>query len=138
MKLLILNGPNLNLLGVREPDIYGSTTFEDFFKELSSKYSEVELDYFQSNHEGVLIDTIHESVGVYDGIVFNAGAFAHYSIALSDSIAAINVPVIEVHISNVFGREDYRQSLVMAKNCKGFISGFGLKSYELAIQSFLK
>lgn len=136
MKLLILNGPNLNLLGTREPHIYGNRAFEKYFKLLNAEFPNVELEYFQSNHEGELIDKMHEKRDKVDGIVFNPGAFAHTSIALSDCIAAIDTPVVEVHISNVFDREDYRKNLMLAKNCKGFISGFGLDCYRLAVASF--
>lgn len=137
MKLLILNGPNLNLLGKREPGIYGAQSFEEFFQSLQTKYSSVELHYFQSNVEGILVNKIHEVGFDFDGIIFNAGAYTHTSIAIADAIAGIKTPVIEVHISNVYAREEYRHKSFMAKNCKGVITGFGLKSYELALQSFL-
>lgn len=136
IKLLIINGPNLNLLGTREPHIYGNRAFEKYFNLLDEEYPQIKFEYYQSNHEGQLIDKMHESDNSVDGIILNAGALAHYSLAISDCIAAIKTPVIEVHISNVFGRESYRQDLVMAKNCKGFISGFGMESYRLAIESF--
>ncbi|MFN8414957.1 MAG: type II 3-dehydroquinate dehydratase [Cytophagaceae bacterium] len=137
MKLLILNGPNLNLLGKREPGIYGAQSFEEFFQSLQTKYPSIELYYFQSNVEGLLVNKIHEVGFDFDGIIFNAGAYTHTSIAIADAIAGIKTPVIEVHISNVYAREEYRHKSFMAKNCKGVITGFGLKSYELALQSFL-
>lgn len=133
-KIIIINGPNLNLLGLREPAIYGGQTFETYFENLQSSFPELTLEYFQSNHEGVLIDKLHE-VGFegYKGIVMNAGAFTHTSLAIADAIAAIQTPVIEVHISNVHARESFRQHSYMAANCKGVISGFGLESYRLAV-----
>jgi 3-dehydroquinate dehydratase-2 len=137
MKVLILNGPNLNLLGKREPGIYGAQSFEEFFQSLQTKYPSVELHYFQSNVEGILVNKIHEVGFDFNGIIFNAGAYTHTSIAIADAIAGIKSPVIEVHISNVYAREEYRHKSFMAKNCKGVITGFGLKSYELALQSFL-
>ena len=137
MKLLILNGPNLNLLGKREPEIYGSTTFLDYFEDLKSKFSTVDIEYYQSNSEGSLIDKIHEVGFTYDGIVLNAGAYTHTSVAIADAIKGITTPVIEVHISNVHAREEFRHKSFLAPNAKGVICGFGLKSYDLAIQSFL-
>jgi len=137
MKLLILNGPNLNLLGKREPAIYGSTSFEDYFKTLQDKYDTIELSYFQSNIEGELIDKLHEVGFTYDGIVLNAAAYTHTSVGIADAVKAIETPVIEVHISNVYAREEFRHTSFIAPNVKGIIAGFGLKSYELAIQSFL-
>ncbi|TCI94962.1 type II 3-dehydroquinate dehydratase [Tenacibaculum sp. M341] len=138
MKLIIINGPNLNLLGKREPTIYGNTSFESFFEEeLKEKYSNVELIYFQSNIEGEIINKIHEVGFSYDGIVLNAAAYTHTSVAIGDAVKAIETPVIEVHISNVHSREKFRHTSYIAPNAKGVISGFGLKSYELAIQSFL-
>lgn len=137
MKIQIINGPNLNLLGTREKSIYGESGFELFFKELSAKYQSVELHYYQSNVEGELINKLHEVGFTFDGIVMNAGAYTHTSIGIADAIAAINTPVVEVHISNVYARESYRHVSLMAKNCKGIITGFGLQSYELALQSFL-
>lgn len=136
MKILILNGPNLNLLGKREPNIYGSSDFETYFNSLVKQFSEVELSYFQSNIEGILIDKLHEVGFSYDGIVFNAGAYTHTSIALADAIASITTPVIEVHISNTHSREDFRKHSMIASKCKGIIIGLGLKSYELAIRAF--
>lgn len=137
-KILILNGPNLNLLGRREPSVYGNRTFSDFFEELKKKYdSEVELFYFQSNHEGALIDKLHEVGFSFDGIVFNAGAYTHTSIAIQDAIKAIETPVIEVHISNVFAREEMRHHSFLSPVVKGVLCGFGLQGYELAIKSLL-
>lgn len=137
MKIIIINGPNLNLLGVREPEKYGSQTFESYFSDLKSKYPNVDLEYFQSNHEGVLLDKIHSVGFSYDGIILNAGALTHTSIALADAIAAIKTPVIEVHISNVHAREEFRHHSFISKNAKGIIVGFGIKGYELALQNFI-
>lgn len=137
MRILILNGPNLNLLGKREPEIYGSTSFEDYYKELEQMFPELELDYYQSNVEGELVNKLQEVGFSIDGIVFNAGGYTHTSVAIADAIAAIETPVIEVHISNVYAREEtIRRQSLMAKNCKGVVAGFGLKSYELALRSF--
>lgn len=138
MKILILNGPNLNLLGVREPGIYGSESFEDYFKSLQRKYEEVELEYWQSNIEGELINKIQETGFSYDGIVLNAGAYTHTSVAIADAIAAIRCPVIEVHISNTAKREAFRHLSYLSAVCWGTITGFGLKSYELAVEAFLR
>lgn len=137
MKIQIINGPNLNLLGKREPGIYGSEGFETFFEELKSKYPEIELSYYQSNVEGEMINKLHEIGFEFDGIIMNAGAYTHTSVAIADAIAGIKTPVIEVHISNVYAREEFRHHSMMAKNCKGIITGFGLKSYELALLSFV-
>ena len=137
MKILILNGPNLNLLGKREPAIYGHSSFDTYFEELKDKFPTVELVYFQSNIEGVLIDKLHEVGFSYAGIVMNAGAYTHTSIALGDAIASITTPVIEVHISNTHAREDFRKESKLASVCRGVILGFGLKSYELALRAFL-
>ena len=137
MKLLILNGPNLNLLGKREPEIYGSTTFIDYFKTLESKFSGVELEYYQSNVEGEIIDKIHEVGFSYDGVILNAGAYTHTSVAIADAVKGVETPVIEVHISNVHAREEFRHKSFLAPSAKGVICGFGLLSYDLAIQSFL-
>ena len=137
-KILILNGPNLNLLGKREPSVYGNRSFEDFFHELKEAYRDrAELEYFQSNVEGVLIDKIHEAGFASDGIVFNAGAYTHTSIALADAIRAVPAPVVEVHISNVHAREEYRRHSFLAPACKGCIAGFGLDSYRLAVEALL-
>lgn len=137
MKVIIINGPNLNLLGKREPEIYGSQTFEDYLKTLQNKFSSVEISYYQSNIEGELIDKLHEVGFSYDGIIINAGAYTHTSIGLGDAIKGIKTPVVEVHISNTFGREEFRHQSYISPNAKGVILGFGMQSYELAIQSFL-
>jgi 3-dehydroquinate dehydratase-2 len=138
MKILIINGPNLNLLGKREPDIYGSRSFEDFFEELKKDFPQAELEYFQSNHEGVLLDKLHEAGFSADGIVLNAGALTHTSIALADAVAAIQTPVIEVHISNVHRREAFRHHSYLSAKCVGSIIGLGLEGYRLAVEYFLK
>ena len=135
-KILILNGPNLNLLGVREKGIYGDQPFEQYFQELKRKYAVLELEYFQSNSEGAMIDKLHEVGFSYDGIVLNAGAYTHTSVAIADAIASINTAVVEVHISNVHQREAFRHHSYLSKNCKGVILGFGLDSYRLALESF--
>lgn len=137
MKLIIINGPNLNLLGKREPEIYGSETFEDFFKALQQKFKNIELSYFQSNIEGEIIDKLHEVGFDYDGIILNAAAYTHTSVGIGDAVKGINTPVIELHISNVHAREEFRQHSYIAAGAKGVLFGFGLKGYELAIQSFL-
>lgn len=134
---MIINGPNLNLLGKREPEIYGSLTFEAFFSELKEKYSSVSLEYFQSNIEGELIDKLHEVGFSYDGVILNAGAYTHTSIGIGDAIKGIETPVVEVHISNTFSREEFRHQSYISPNAKGVILGFGMASYGLAIQSFL-
>ena len=136
MKIAIINGPNLNLLGKREPDIYGHTSMNEYLIYLKSKLPQFQIEYFQSNVEGELINKIHEVGFSYHGIIINAGAYSHTSIALADAIAAINTPVVEVHISNVFAREDFRQQSYLTKYTKGSITGFGLQSYELALISF--
>ena len=138
MKISIINGPNLNLLGQREPSIYGNQTFEQFFTELKSKFPQVELNYFQSNIEGELIDEIQRIGFSSDGIILNAAAYTHTSVGLGDAIKAIETAVIEVHISNTFSREDFRHTSYITPNAKGLILGFGLDSYRLAIESFLK
>ena len=137
MKLLILNGPNLNLLGKREPTIYGSETFEAYLKVLQAKYPDIELHYFQSNIEGELIDKLHEVGFSYDGIVINAGAYTHTSVALADAIKGIETPVIEVHISNTFSREEFRHNSFLSPVVDGIIIGFGLDSYRLALESII-
>lgn len=137
MKLIVINGPNLNLLGKREPEIYGANSFEEFFIRLKEQFSDIQFDYFQSNIEGELIDKLHEVGFDFDGVILNAGAYTHTSVAIGDAIKAINTPVIEVHISNVHSREDFRSISYIAPNSKGVITGFGLKSYVLAVQSFL-
>ena len=136
-KILILNGPNLNLLGRREPAIYGTLTFEEFFDTLKKKYADIDLVYFQSNVEGELINKLHEVGFSFDGVILNAGAYTHTSVAIGDAIKGIETPVIEVHISNVHSREDFRHTSYIAPNAKGVIAGFGLQSYELALESFL-
>lgn len=133
-----MNGPNLNLLGVREPGIYGSQSFEAYFEELSKRFPQVTLEYYQSNVEGELINKLQEVGFTYDGIVLNAGAYTHTSVALHDCIRSLKTPVIEVHISNVHQREDFRHHSFLSPACKGVICGFGLDSYRLAIESFLK
>jgi len=138
MKIIIVNGPNLNLLGKREPSIYGSQTFEDYFETLKSKFSGIELSYFQSNIEGELIDKIHETGFSYDGIILNAAAYTHTSVGIGDAVKGVATPVIEVHISNVYERESFRHTSYIAPNVKGVIAGFGLQSYELAIRSFIE
>lgn len=137
MEIIIINGPNLNLLGKREPEIYGEDSFEDFLLHLKGLFPEVSLHYFQSNSEGVLIDKLHELGFSYDGIILNAGAYTHTSIALADAIASIETPVIEVHISNVYARETFRHHSYLSPHCEGVIVGFGLRGYELAVQYFL-
>ncbi len=137
MKILILNGPNLNLLGKREPEVYGGRDFNSYLDELRSEFKSLSIDYHQSNIEGELIDKLQEADGQYDCVVFNAGGYTHTSVAIADCVAAIEVNVIEVHISNVYAREDYRHSSLMAKSCLGVIAGFGLNSYKLALESLL-
>jgi len=136
-KIQIINGPNLNLLGTREPSVYGNQTFEAYYQSLKLLFPDVQLDYFQSNTEGAIIDKIQETGFTYDGIVLNGGAYTHTSIAIADAIRSITVPVIEVHISNVFKREDYRHHSFLSEACKGCIVGFGMDSYRLAIDSIL-
>ena len=137
MKIIIINGPNLNLLGKREPEVYGSNSFEDYFSSLKNTFSEVELFYYQSNIEGEIIDKLHEVGFDYDGVVLNAAAYTHTSVGIGDAVKAIETPVVEIHISNVHSREDYRHTSYIAANAKGVIFGFGLKGYDLAIESFL-
>jgi len=137
MKIQIINGPNLNLLGVREKSIYGDTGFETYLEALRKRYPDVDISYYQSNVEGEIINKIHEVGFTHDGIVLNAGAYTHTSIAIADAIAAIKTPVIEVHISNVYKREEFRHSSMLAASCKGVIAGFGMDSYRLAVESLL-
>ncbi len=137
MKIAIINGPNLNLIGNREPEIYGNLNFESYLNELKLLYPEVEFLYYQSNVEGELINKLHEIGFNYNGIILNAGAYTHTSIAIADAIAAIKTPVIEVHISNIFAREDFRHKSFTGSKCKGSISGLGLKGYELALKYFI-
>ena len=136
-KILIINGPNLNLLGIREKDIYGDQKFTDYLKKLKIKFSEINIEYFQSNIEGELIDKIHEVGFEYDGIIINAAAYTHTSVGIGDAIKSIEKPVVEVHISNTYSREEFRHKSFLSPNVNGIIQGFGLKSYELAIKSFL-
>jgi len=136
-RIQIINGPNLNLLGKREPTVYGNKTFESYFQELKILFPDAQLDYFQSNTEGELINKIHEIGFSYDGIVLNAGAYTHTSIAIADAIRSITAPVLEVHISNVFQREEFRHHSYLSEVCKGCIVGFGLDSYRLAIDAML-
>ena len=135
-KIIIINGPNLNLLGKREPDVYGNQDFENYFNRLKASYPDVELDYFQSNVEGEIINKLHETGFSFDGIILNTGADTHTSIAIADAIRGITVPVVEVHISNVFSRENFRHHSYLSEVCRGVIVGFGLDSYRLAIESY--
>lgn len=136
MRIIIINGPNLNLLGKREPSIYGNQTFEDYFNSLKNQFKNIELSYYQSNIEGKLIDKIQEVGFEFDGIIINAGAYTHTSIAIADAIASITTPVVEVHISNTFARESFRHKSFLSKVCKGIIVGFGMNSYKMALHSF--
>ena len=141
MKLIIINGPNLNLLGVREKSVYGKRSFEDYFEQLQSKYPDIELEYYQSNVEGEIINKLH-AVGAppkpkYDGIILNAGGYTHTSVSIADAIAAIETPVIEVHISNIYAREEYRHVSLLSGSCRGVLAGFGLDSYRLAIENII-
>lgn len=138
MKILIINGPNLNLLGQREKSIYGERTFESYFDELQKKFPQVELGYYQSNIEGELVDRLHAAQDEYDGVVMNAGAYTHTSIAIADAIGGIRIPVVEIHISCILARESYRHISLIAPKCKGSIMGFGLDSYRLGILSFIE
>jgi 3-dehydroquinate dehydratase-2 len=137
MKIIIINGPNLNLLGKREPEVYGTQSFDDYFQTLQQQFMDIELVYYQSNIEGELINKLHETGFSYDGILLNAGGYTHTSVALSDAVAAISTPVIEVHISNIFAREEYRHVSLLSKHCVGIISGLGLKGYELGIRGLV-
>ncbi|HTF81151.1 MAG TPA: type II 3-dehydroquinate dehydratase [Cytophagales bacterium] len=137
MKIIIINGPNLNLLGKREPSVYGSQTFESYFESLKSKFVKAQLFYFQSNIEGALIDKIHEVGFDFDAIILNAGAYTHTSVAIADAISAVKTPVYEVHISNVYAREEFRHKSHLSRVCKGVIIGLGLPGYDLAIQHVL-
>jgi 3-dehydroquinate dehydratase-2 len=137
MKIVIINGPNLNILGKREPHIYGSQTFEEYYTELKQKFPDVQFDYYQSNKEGEIIDYLQQEGFSSDGIVLNAAGYTHTSVAIRDAIAAITTPVIEVHISNVHAREEFRNHSFVSAKCRGTISGLGLKGYELAVQFFL-
>jgi len=137
LKIIIINGPNLNLLGKREPEIYGSTSFQEFFETLKTKFPQIDLYYFQSNIEGEIIDKIHEVGFSFDAILLNAGGYTHTSVAISDAIAGVKTLVLEVHISNIYKREEFRHKSIITKECVGMISGLGLKSYELGIRFFL-
>ncbi len=137
MQISIVNGPNLNLLGVREKSIYGSKSFDAYFTELKAAFPGVDLQYFQSNHEGALIDYLHKIGFLHKGIVLNAGGFTHTSVALTDAVAAIETPVVEVHISNIYAREAFRHHSYLTKNCVGIISGMGLYGYKMAVQYLL-
>ncbi len=137
MKIITINGPNLNLLGTRETSLYGNTFFEDFYQKLKDNYGNVELYYFQSNVEGEIINKLHETGFSFDGIILNAGGYTHTSVAIADACLAINTPVVEVHITNIFARESFRHNSLIAPACKGSIAGFGLQGYKLAIESFL-
>lgn len=137
MKICIINGPNLNLLGKREPDIYGKENFEDFFEGLKNKYPEIEFHYFQSNVEGELINKLQEVGFSFDGVIINPGGYTHTSVALGDCIAAIKTPVVEVHISNIHAREEFRKLSHVSAKCQGAITGLGLKGYELAVKFFI-
>ena len=138
MKIMILNGPNLNLLGKREPEVYGKKSFEDYLEELKTKFPKVQLDYFQSNVEGEIIDKLQEAGFSYDGIILNAASYTHTSVGIGDAVKAIDSPVVEVHISNTMQREEYRHISYVSPGAKGVVLGFGLKSYELALRSFLE
>ncbi len=137
MKIQIINGPNLNLLGKREPEVYGSKSFEDYLAELKSQFPSTEIHYYQSNVEGELINKIHEVGFSFDAILLNAGGYTHTSVAISDAIAGVTTPVLEVHISNIYKREEFRHKSIISKSCVGMISGLGLKGYALGIQYFL-
>lgn len=138
MKIQIINGPNLNLLGKRETSIYGNQSFEDFFKDLQKRFTDVELHYFQSNVEGEIVNKLHERGFDFDGIVLNAGAYTHTSVAIHDAIAGIKTPVIEVHISNVYAREEFRHKSLITSKCIGLLTGFGLEGYAMAIAYFTR
>ncbi len=138
MKIAIINGPNLNLLGKREPDIYGNRSFEDYFETLVKKYPELELSYFQSNGEGELVNQLHAIGFEVDGILINAGAYTHTSVAIGDALAAISSPALEIHISNIYKREEFRHKSFLSRQCVGMIAGLGLLGYELGLQYFIK
>ena len=133
-RLIIINGPNLNLLGLREPEIYGTETFESFFNKLKERFGNIQLEYFQSNVEGEIINKLHETGFSYDGIILNAGGYTHTSVAIADAVAAISTPVIEVHISNIFTREEFRHESLLSKYCVGIISGLGMEGYASAVK----
>lgn len=137
-QLIIINGPNLNLLGTRQPEVYGNRTFEEYYQELKNLFPQFSIDYFQSNIEGEIINKLHETGFSFSGIILNAGGYTHTSVAIADAIASIRTPVVEVHISNIYSREEFRQKSLLAPFCKGVVAGFGLQSYEFAIRSFLE
>lgn len=137
MQIIIINGPNLNLLGTRETSIYGNTFFEDYYKELKKAYPDITLEYFQSNVEGEIINKLHQTGFSHDGIILNAGGYTHTSVSIADAVMAINTPVVEVHVSNVFSRESFRHTSMIAPTCMGTIAGFGLDGYRLAIESLV-
>jgi 3-dehydroquinate dehydratase II len=136
-KIIIINGPNLNLLGKREPEVYGTASFEDYFNELKTAFPEVALSYFQSNHEGAVIDKIHEIGFDFDGIIINAGGLTHTSVALADALSSVPCKAVEVHISNIHARESFRHHSYLTSRCVGMICGLGLKGYELAVRHFV-
>ena len=138
IRINVINGPNLNLLGIREPDKYGKTPFESYLKLLKERFPNVDFNYFQSNVEGELINEMHNSANSFNGIILNAGGYSHTSVALHDAIAAIKIPVVEVHITNVFAREEFRHKAIISGSCKGTISGFGMDSYRLAVEALLE
>ena len=138
MKIIIINGPNLNLLGLREPGVYGSESFETYLEVLKKKYTDIEFTYFQSNIEGEIIDKLHETGFSYDGIILNAGGYTHTSVAIGDAVKAIKTPAVEVHISNIHAREEFRSISMISSGMKGVITGFGMDSYRLGVESFLK
>ncbi|HET8886976.1 MAG TPA: type II 3-dehydroquinate dehydratase [Salinimicrobium sp.] len=137
MKILIINGPNINLIGNREPEIYGSENFSDYFRNLQFKYKDLELSHYQTNVEGEIINKIQAAIGYFDGIILNAAAYTHTSVGIGDAVKAVDLPVVEVHISNTFSREDFRHKSYISPNAHGVIIGFGLYSYEIAVMSFL-
>lgn len=137
-RIIIINGPNLNLLGKREPDVYGNRSFDDFLVELRSKFSSITIDYYQSNHEGELIDCIQETEGKYDAIVINPGGYTHTSVAIADALKAVSTKAIEVHISNISSREGFRAQSITSAGCDGMIAGLGLDSYTLAIEHLIE
>ena len=137
-KILIINGPNLNLLGSRQPEVYGTKDFESFFSELKNKFQDIKLEYFQSNHEGEIIDEIQEAANNFDGIIINAGGYTHTSVAIADAVASIRTPVIEVHISNIFAREEFRKISYISTHSKAIISGCGLNGYEYAVMELCR
>jgi len=138
MQIVIINGPNLNLLGRREPEKYGYSSFEEYLLLLKSRYQEVTFSYFQSNIEGEIINEIHKSGFTHDGIILNAGGYTHTSVAITDAIAAVTAPVVEVHITNILAREEFRHTSLIGRSCKGSISGFGLDSYRLAVEALIE